>query len=262
MADPRLPLQGDLFAQCQRWRNGRASYRPAGELFDPSTAEVVVLDDDRTAKRFVCDHHYSGSYPAAKFRVGLFTKRQFEKEELSGTAVFSVPRGAAVVPAWYTDLRPDQGVELGRFVLLDHLAANAETWFQARALRALRRAFPAIKAVVSFCDPVERTSTDGQVIKRGHVGTVYSAGGAQRLGRSKPRTLRLMPNGLVASERALSKLRNDECGAAYALRQLIAAGAPSRRLFEAADDYLRRLEEERFFRLVRHPGNVVFGWRL
>lgn len=262
MADPRLPLQGDLFAQCQRWRNGRASYRPAGELFDPTTAEVVVLDDDKTAKSFVCREHYSRSYPAAKFRVGLFTKRPFEKDELSGIAVFSVPMQQNVVPAWYSDLRPDQGVELGRFVLLDHLAANAETWFQARALRALRRAFPALRAVVSFCDPLERTDTAGQVIKRGHVGTVYLSGNAQRLGRSSPRTLRLMPNGLVASERALSKLRNDDCGAAYALRQLIEAGAPPRRLHESAVDYLKRLEAERFFRLLRHPGNTVFGWRL
>jgi hypothetical protein len=36
--------------------------------------------------------------------------------------------------------RPEHGVELGRFVLLDEEPANAETWFLARAFKVLRAA--------------------------------------------------------------------------------------------------------------------------
>lgn len=257
-----IGVQEDLFSRCQRWRGGRASYRPAGELFDPSRARVEVLDDDATAKSFVTREHYSRSYPAARFRVGLFVKNPFEAEKLAGVAVMSVPITNAVIPAWFPGLEASQGVELGRFVLLDEVPANAESWFQARALKALKRAMPQIRAVVSYCDPVARTDTEGQVIFKGHLGTLYLAGNATRLGRSSPRTLKLLPSGHVASERALSKIRNDECGAGYALKQLIDAGAPARALHESGRAYVERLENEQFFRPLRHPGNAVFGWRL
>lgn len=255
-------LQGDLFAHCQRWRHGRAAYRPAGEVFNTSRASVALLDDDALCKAFTVTHHYSGTYPAARVRVGLFVKAAFQQDKLAGVAVFSVPMTNAAIPAWFPDLQPSEGVELGRFVLLDECEANAETWFQARALRLLKKALPQIQAVVSYCDPMGRTDMDGRTVFPGHLGTIYRAGNAQHLGRSQARVLRLMPNGKVASERALSKIRNDEIGAAYAMRQLQTAGAPHRKLHEPAADYLRRLEQERFFRPLRHPGNQVFGWRL
>lgn len=255
-------IQADLFGNCQRWRSGRASYRPAGEVFDHSRATVVVLQDDSLSKAFTLEHHYSGSYPAARFRVGLLVKRPLQQEMLAGVAVFSVPMTNAAIPAWFPGLKASEGVELGRFVLLDECEANAETWFQARALRALKRALPQIKGVVSYCDPMRRTDTEGREVFPGHLGTIYRAGAAQHLGRSQARVLRLMPNGKVASERALSKIRNDESGAAYAMRQLQVAGAPARAAFESAADYLCRLESERFFRPLRHPGNHVFGWRV
>ena len=54
---------------CQRWRDRRGSYRPAGEPIDPSRYEVVALDDDARARAFVERHHYSGSLPAAVVRA-------------------------------------------------------------------------------------------------------------------------------------------------------------------------------------------------
>lgn len=56
----------------QRWRNGRASYRPAREVITTSDFEVAAIESDRIAKDFVTTHHYSGSYPAARFRYGLY----------------------------------------------------------------------------------------------------------------------------------------------------------------------------------------------
>jgi hypothetical protein len=67
------------------------------------------------------------------------------------------------------------GVELGRFVLLDHqlLAANAETCL-SRAFRFARRELSAA-GIVAYCDPLPRVDESGAVVKRGHTGTIYSA---------------------------------------------------------------------------------------
>lgn len=168
----------------------------------------------------------------------------------------------AAVPAWFHGLRASEGVELGRFVLLDEVEANAETWFQARALRAMAAQLPEVRAVLSYCDPIARTDEAGVKVFPGHLGTIYRAGNAAALGRSAARTLRLLPNGRVASERALSKIRADDCGAGYAVEQLVAAGAPKRAPYESGTAYLARIEGAGLFRRLRHPGNLVFGWVL
>lgn len=249
----------DLFARCQRWRGGRASYRPSGEVFDHGRASVELIDE-ALAKDFVLEHHYSRSYPAARLRVGLFVRRAFRAERLEGVAVFSVPMTNAAVPAWFPGLRPGQGVELGRFVLLDEAEANAETWFQARALRLAAKHLAGVQAVLSYCDPVARTALDGTVTAPGHLGTIYRAGNAHSLGRSSPRTLKLLPDGRVASERALSKIRAEDQGAAYASQLLVSAGAPRRLPMETGAAYLQRIDAAGIFRRIRHPGNLVFGW--
>lgn len=261
MSRMHSPVQRDLFGHCQRWRNGRASYRPAGEVFDTSRAEVALIDE-ATAKSFTVQHHYSRSYPAARCRVGLFVKHRLQAEQLLGVAVFSVPMNNAAVPAWFPGLSASAGVELGRFCLLDSAEANAETWFQARALRACARQLPDVAAVLSYCDPVARTAIDGSAVFPGHLGTIYRAGNANALGRSASRVLRLLPDGRVASDRALSKLRTDDQGAAYTLALLNQAGAPARSPGESGAHYLHRLDLAGFFRRLRHPGNLVYGWHL
>jgi hypothetical protein len=253
--------QMPLFTQCQRWRAHRSFYRPAGEPFNPRYASVEPIEE-RAAKDYICLTHYSRSYPAARARYGLIIKRPFRREELAGVGVFSVPITNAVIPAYFPDLQPHEGIECGRFCLSDHVEANGETWALSRMLRLLNHEFPEVQAVLSFCDPVARTDIQGRTIFPGHLGTIYAAAAALRVGRSSPRTLRLLPNGLVASERALSKIRNDETGAAYALAQLAAAGAPARADFESGTDYLARLEREGVFRRLKHPGNWAFGYRL
>ncbi len=79
----------------QRWRERRDSYRPAGEPINTRCYEVAPIVTDREAKGFVLGHHYSGSYPAARYRFGLY-----RGAELVGVAVFSVPANArACVPS-------------------------------------------------------------------------------------------------------------------------------------------------------------------
>jgi hypothetical protein len=128
----------------QRWRDGRAHFRRPEQPIPTREYDVAPIAGDRDAKSFVLAHHYSQSYPAARFRVGLF-----HHGALVGVAVFSHPVNDAVL-----DVLPvERGarVELGRFVLLDEVPSNGESWFLARAFELLRR--EGVAGVVSFSDP-------------------------------------------------------------------------------------------------------------
>lgn len=253
--------EAPLLDQCQRWRRGRDSYRPAGELFDARHAAVELIDA-ATAKAFVNQHHYSRSFPASRANVGIFLREPFKAEELCGVATFSVPMSQAVIPAYFDGLPPNHGVELGRLVLLDKLAANAETWFLKRAFRALRERVPDVRGVVSYSDPLPRFNEDGVMVKKGHLGTIYKAFSGRFRGRSKARTLLLTPDGNVANERSLSKLRNGERGAAGVEHELRQRGAPDRQFGESGADWIKRLVATAFLRRVAHPGNFCFTWEL
>jgi hypothetical protein len=241
---------------CQRWRERRARYRPAGEPIDPRRHAVDRIEE-RDARRFVETHHYSGSWPATRLSIGLM-RRGRSGFYLAGVAAFSVPMTNAVLQH-HLGVGLDHGIELGRLVLLDEVEANAESWMVARALRQAR-AILGVSRVLGFCDPVERTDQDGNVRKRGHIGTVYRATNAEPAGRSGPRTLWLLPTGAVLSGRAASKLRRGERGIDYVLRQLGAAGAPPRDIGEDGAAYLARLRATRVLRPLRHPGNLVCRW--
>jgi hypothetical protein len=246
---------------CQRWRERKAAYRPAGEVFRASQAEAVAIDE-ATAKAFVTQHHYSASYPAARFRVGMMWRPSSGRECLAGVVVFSVPMNERTVPRYFEELEPRAGVELGRLVLLDEVPANAESWLVARAFRLLREALPGVRGCVSYSDPLERISSTGERVKPGHVGTVYQALNGAYRGRSSSRTLLIAQDGRAVSPRALSKLRADEKGAAYTYAQLRSMGAPGRRPLESGSAYVARALEEGGFRGIRHPGNHVYTWRL
>lgn len=242
----------------QRWREHRASYRPPREPLDPRRYAVdLVAEND--AKRFVCAHHYSRSFPASRLRVGLYRTAPVAPAELVGVAVFSVPMTQSVIPRW-TGLPAKQGVELGRLVLLDEIEGNAETWLLARAFKLLGAALPDVQAVVSFSDPMQRLSEDGHLVTPGHVGSCLQSFNGRHVGRSKVRTLVLDRAGRVVSDRALAKIRNDERGAGYAYSQLVAAGAPPIRPGESGRDYVARALIEGPFRKVRHPGNLAYVW--
>lgn len=241
---------------CMRWRKRRNAWRPAGEVIDTSRYDVSVIPE-AAAKRYVVENHYSRSFPAARLSVGLFRKRPFEKEALCGVAVYSVPAGKHVVRAWSGGDLGDT-VELGRLVLDDEVPGNGESFFVAASNRLMRQLLPGIKTVLSFSDPFPRSSVDGVIVKPGHLGVLYQALSARYSGRTKARTLVIAPDGSVVSERALSKLRADDVGAAYTYRQLVDFGAPHIESGESSADYVRRALEDGPFRRVRHPGNLGY----
>jgi len=241
---------------CQRWRERRETYRPAGEPIDPRRYGVEVALEGE-AKPFCRRHHYSGSWPATRLAVGLYRARRWITPELVGVAAFSVPMQPAAIPRW-TGQPADAGVELGRLVLLDEVEANGESFFIARALRLLAQELPEVRAVLSYSDPMRRTTDEGHIVMPGHVGGVYQALSARHVGRSASRFLLMDRWGRVVSERALSKIRLEERGHAYAYQQLLRAGAPPRRPFEDGAVYVARALAEGPFRRVKHPGNLAY----
>lgn len=236
----------------QRWTEKRDSYRPAGETIHTAEYEVAAIDQDKVAKAFVKRHHYSGSYPAARFRFGLY-----RHGNLVGVAVFSHPSNNAVLSIFPG--KAVESVELGRLVLLDEVPGNAESWFIARCFELLRG--ESLVGVVSYSDPTPRQKLDGSTIFGGHVGTIYQASNAVFLGRGKKRKLLLLPDGRVMSERAVQKVRNRERGWNYSAGLLEAFGASQ--LTESMDS-LAWLQEwlPRLTRPLKHPGNLKYAWML
>lgn len=236
----------------QRWRDGRDRYRPAGEVIRTCEYEVAAINDDAVPKAFIVAHHYSRSYPAARFRYGLYRHGQ-----LVGVAVFSHPCNDRVLTSVFPGAAPES-VELGRFVLLDEVPGNGETWFLARAFELLRK--ESLIGVLSFSDPVPRTSADGTVVFPGHLGTIYQAHNAAYLGRGTARTLRVFPNGTILSDRAISKIRKRERGWEYSAALLVKHGAPR----PSVDDLGAWLKTwlPLITRPLRHGGNLKYAWAL
>jgi hypothetical protein len=234
--------------QTQRWRHGRDRYRPAGEVIATREYDVASLVDDETPKAFITTHHYSRSYPAARFRYGLY-----RHGALVGVAVYSHPCNNAVLTNVFPG-DPRDAVELGRFVLLDEVPGNGETWFLARTFEQLRKE---VRGVVSFSDPVPRARADGSVMFAGHLGTIYQAHNAAYLGRGTARMLRILPDGTVFNERAISKIRKQERGWRYsaAILERFGAPPPTGDLSVWLKTWLPRLT-----RPLRHSGNHRYAW--
>lgn len=238
-----------LVESVQRWKERRGVYRPAREPVVPRDWDVARIKTTE-ARGFVVQHHYSGSFPAARRSFGLFDKRG----ALSGVAVFSEPaqsRSLDVIPG-----DRETKAELGRLVLLDAVPANGESMFLAQCFRDLHRN-DGWEGAVSFSDPVPRTAADGRKVFIGHIGNVYQACNAIYLGRSASRVARLLPDGTVFHPRAMAKIRSRDQGWRYSARTLERFGATPLREDEDAAVWLR-VWCDRLTRPLKHAGNLKY----
>lgn len=240
---------------CQRWREHQPTYRRPDEQVRRNWYEVEPIEE-RVAKAFVCTHHYSRSYPAGRFPFGLF-----RGGNLVGVAVYSQPQNNATITGTFAGVQHTDGVDLGRFVLLDSEPGNAETVFLARTHALLRAA--GLRGATSFSDPMPRTTLDGRVIHPGHVGTIYQAANAIYLGRRRPELLWLLPDGTAFARRSLTKILGAETGWRGAVARLEVLGAPP---LEVDADPMARLHwmqttQHDLLRPLRHPGNHKYAWR-
>ncbi len=237
-----------------RWRDRRGLWRPADEGgFDPRRYRVMEIAV-KPAKQFVVRHHYSGTFPSAKRRYGLF-----EGDHLVGVVVLGVGQHKQVICKPFPTIDYNEGAELARLVLTDEVPANAESWFVARAFTLA--AGEGLRAVVSFSDPVPRYAA-GTLTMPGHVGIVYQALNARYTGRSKAETVDVLPDGTVLGGRLRAKLRNRETGWRYCVARLVGLGAPApsdvEDLGEWLDTALRTLGAVR----ARHAGKHRYCWAI
>lgn len=244
---------------CRRWTHGRHSWRHLSEGgFDPRRYIVQPLDE-RAAKTFCAENHYAGaSYPAALRRYGLTDR---EDGALVGAAVLAAPVNSAVLTSVFPTLTPySQSQELSRFVLIDEVPANAESWMLARIFADLRA--HGVRGVVSFADPLARQTASGVQVKAAHWGIIYQACGATFTGRGTPRTLVLLPDGTALNARAAQKVRSQEQGHQYVESRLVSFGACARLPNEPPAAWLSSALEAIGARRVRHPGAFRYAFRL
>lgn len=241
-----------------RWWQRKHSWRHISEGgFNKADYEIAAIPDDTTARDFVCAHHYSGTYPAARLRYGLYTR----VGQLIGVAVLSIPSQAKVLSNVFPDLVPyEETLELGRFVLVNSAPANSESHFLGQVWKLAVR--EGIMGVVSFSDPFPRVTLAGETIHLGHFGTIYQAANALYLGRTTPRTLTLLPNGQVYNERTMQKVRSQTQGAGYGERILVECGAQPRAAGEEPRHWLPNALREIGARRMTHPGNFRYGFCL
>ncbi|GAA4102977.1 hypothetical protein [Nonomuraea soli] len=88
------------------------------------------------ARTFIQARHYSGTYPAAVLRYGLWERHRERNSEglvLVGAAVLSIPVNQAVLTSVFPRLEPYQeSLELGRFVLTTPCPPTARAGFWPR----------------------------------------------------------------------------------------------------------------------------------
>ena len=237
---------------------------PVRDCIRPSDFDVIRAPRDRDVSDFIATHHYLGSMPAARARFVLL-----ERGERVGVAVFGQPVNDRAI----TNVLPGEAIEsleLQRLVLLDSVAANAESYFVARCHDALRR--EGYVGVVSFSDPEPRTvfrehadapgsEPEAIIARPGHLGIVYQALGFSYVGRSDPKLLRVFVRpgadgreGAVLNKRSAQKIRAGERGWSGAARQLVDRGAPDPP--DGRDARIRWLElwTGRLTRALRHGG--------
>lgn len=259
-------------AWCQRWTDGEATYQPTGEDGFTVRGYTVRPIDQPAARTFVTRHHYSGTYPADRLRFGLF-----EGPHLVGVAVIGEPMHPRVTGKVFPTLDRKATAELSRFVLLDHVPAYGETW----TLRHVRRyaAAAGLRGLVAFSDPQPRHTADGQLVLPGHVGIIYQASNARYTGRATARTLTVLPDGRVFSDRTRTKITAWGKGGPPAAQRLVDLGASpavhlaARTLYVGGDALTRMTRDQRAgwvraalteigARGIRHQGNHRFCWVL
>ena len=238
-----------IIEHAQRWREQEARWVSHRQTCDTRVIEVVPISEQE-AKDFITTHHYSGSYPSVRCRLGVF-----ERGQLVGALTYGVPAGPKVLACW-TGYGQEEAVELSRLVLLDEVGFNAESYVIAQARRVLREELPEVRAILSFSDPVPRYALDGDCLLPGHVGTIYQATNFAYMGRGTPRTHYLDARGHTISPKVFQKVRQGLRGHAYAQAVLEEASGVMRRSGESGGAFIKRARKE--LRKLRHPVNHAY----
>jgi len=240
----------------QRWEHGKSRFRPNHPI---RTAEydVAYIPDDRTAKAFILQHHYSKSFPPRRRRYGLY-----RFGNLVGVAVFSQVLQSVASNSFGSRILKTQVMELTRFVLLDEVPGNGETWFLGRCFELIKP--EGFLGIISFSDPQPRYNWKGECIFPGHYGCIYQAHNGVYTGRSEEDVFDLYPDGMLQHPRGYVKLRKLEKGWSTVVDRLVSFGATPLTDWSDRAERCAWLDTWRakLTRPMAHPGNHRYLWRL
>lgn len=117
---------------------------------------------EREVRELIATHHYLRTLPPSRFRFG-----RYRHDAFVGAAVFTYPVNDRTITNVFR-CPAIEGVELGRLILLDDVPGNGESRFVGECLRRIRRT--GLAGVVSFSDPVPRSTATGMMVSPGHIG--------------------------------------------------------------------------------------------
>lgn len=136
------------------------------ELSDLQVHECARSDAEPFIEKWHYSHGCKGVTSSLCFRVDV-------DDRLVGAAVFGLPAGMGVYKKYSEDGRYKL-LELRRFVMIDDLPPNNESYVLSRMLKTCRE--EGIERVLSYADPAH-----------GHQGIIYQATGFTRLGTTSKR---------------------------------------------------------------------------
>lgn len=238
---------------CQRNTERVQTWRHTSEGGFNRRRYDVVKVKHADAEDFVTRNHYSGTYPAAKLRYGLV---DLWNDRLVGVAVLGVPMRDEVITNPLPDLTRDTGAELSRLILLDEVPSNGESFLLGKVYRDAQK--HGIRGVVAFSDPVPRP----RIGMGGHIGDLYRILEAAYCDRGTKRTLTMLPDDTVLTDRAKQKVRKGERGGDGVIRRLVRLGARLPETGQSGRDWLKQALAELEIRRFKHPGNHRFVFRL
>lgn len=231
---------------------GRQVWLPADgrEIVRRGDLDTAPSKDVLAIKSFVRIHHY------AKTTGSILDSYDLRLNgERVGIAVFGLCARAYRPPFG----QPAYWRTLGRFVLDERIGANGETLFLGECFADLRK--KGLDGIVSFADPVPRTTAAGEVIFPGHAGIIYRAHNATFTGRSKSETKWLLPDGTIFETRTANKIKTGDIGRDYAERTLVAHGATPIQPGEDPAEWVTRWRQH-ICRPFLHKGNLRYLWAL
>jgi hypothetical protein len=243
----------------QRWLFRRDKYRPAGETIRTADYSVEPIGET-AAKDFVVMHHYSGTYPAARFRFGLF-----RGSKLAGVAVFSQPCSDRVLTNVFRGVRATDAAGGGSFCSTPFLATARHGSSAAHSKRSAPKVSPAFSP-----SPIQRRGgtptaslssrdTSGRSIRRT---TAHTSAG-----RTLDRSTSFQTERSSLTGRCRRSARESAAGATRRIRSLamVPRGSARKRDRTASCAPLGFALREALrvtTRGLRHPGNHRYAWGL
>ncbi len=143
------------------------------------------------ARRLIIENHYSHSWNACKYALGLY-----DGDKIIGVAVYRSPAGRLTIKSISPNLDFGDVLELTRLWLIDEAPKNSESFFIGKTFEWLRKNTN-VKVLISYSDPMQN-----------HLGIIYQATNWLYQGNSTMKVKAHLHkiNGILYHQRTVTKI--------------------------------------------------------